>query len=297
MTRALLILAVLVSAAAAAGAKPVTLEAKDRPLSEVAAAVAKAADAHVDVARAIADVKVTVSFAGTPLAEALATLAARAGDDVEAVEEEGVWRLRRKAPDWREVVAKRLDTRVDLDFADAPLADALDFLARAAGLWIGLDPAVAKEKSGDELLVNLRVAEVTAKTALALLVAVHGLKSDVRWGGVWVSTPKAIDRLPKEPLPLPGPDVAESERRLRERLAAPATWSFPELPLDRAVAFVRRTTGLNLVFAPGVADAAKEVTAAEDVTDLPLALGLARLLYPRGFSFRIERDVVMIYST
>lgn len=289
---AVLFLFLLAAASRAEDEKTFTLDLADRTLADAAADLAKQSGVPIVVDTELADRKLTGKIEALPLADAVARLAKTAGMEVEAVEWGGGWRLRLR--DWRDRVKARLEARVNVNFTDTRLADALGFLRNYADIAVVLDPAVRKEKSEDELLVNLQAEDVTVKNVLGLLTLTKGLAWDVRWGGVFVSTEARLKSLPKDALPPAAADAPEWETKLRERLAGPVSFSFADATVPQALEFLRTLKGVNIVLSPDAKEAAERVPVTLEVSGVQTADALALLLYPNGFTFRLKSEVVLV---
>lgn len=78
-------------------------------------------------------------------------------------------------------------TRVSVSFQDAALADVVRFFATATGVNVMISPALQVKK--DELpKITLRLADVTAQTALRALLDLSGLGAVVRHGVLMITT-------------------------------------------------------------------------------------------------------------
>lgn len=107
---------------------------------------------------------------------------------------------------------------MSVDFMDLPLAKALEFVRKIAEINVVVDPRVYEEKSEDELMVQLQVAEIPLKQLLDLLLALKGLAYVIEDGVVIVTTLESAQgsavfrKLPVSDLLLPVPDF-EPDRR------------------------------------------------------------------------------------
>ena len=88
------------------------------------------------------------------------------------------------AGDTREDVDRKLDTKVSLDVKGARLADVIQIFREATGLSFVVE-------DGAELAVRLTVRDVTAKSALRLLLQPSGLGAGLEHGAVVIRNREA----------------------------------------------------------------------------------------------------------
>ena len=120
----------------------ITLEFEDAELRSAASTVGKAGGVEVAVTDGVAGRKVTVSFEKATVERALGALASAAGARLVMLEE-GVWRIEASAS--KDALRKKLsDTKVNINFQETPLEDALEFLAQFANTAIAIDPCGAR---------------------------------------------------------------------------------------------------------------------------------------------------------
>jgi hypothetical protein len=196
----------------------------------------------------------------------------------------------RKGPVWDTLEKKRLN----MSFADTPLGDALAFLAQYGGVLVQLDPEVGKKHAADELLVSARATDISVRQALDLVAVTKGLSYDVRWGGVVVASAERLGGFPKSVLPDLAAEAPAWEKKLRSALAEKTTFEFDGASLTEAVSFLKRLKGLNIVFEPAARKAAEESMVSLSVSDLPVVDALSHLLVPRGFTFQLKSEVVVV---
>jgi type II secretory pathway component HofQ len=89
------------------------------------------------------------------------------------------------AGDTREDAARKLETKISIDVKDVRLGDAIQIFRDVTGLNF-----VVQE--GSELLVRLTVREVTAKSALRLLLQPTGLGAGFEHGVVVIRNREAL---------------------------------------------------------------------------------------------------------
>ncbi|MHC5038572.1 MAG: tetratricopeptide repeat protein [Planctomycetota bacterium] len=85
-------------------------------------------------------------------------------------------------------ILKRLRTKtISLDFLDTPLLTVLNFIREAGAIAnIVVAPAVARERSEDELRIDLKVDEISLEKALRLILSPRGLTFRVTKGVVLI---------------------------------------------------------------------------------------------------------------
>jgi len=100
------------------------------------------------------------------------------------------------APDGRpatprreEIESKLSNVKISLEFADAPLAEVLDFIRSFSGIDFFIDPKVREKVGDDQLKVSLKVKDVPLRSALRLILGTKNLTAVYR-EGVLVVVPK-----------------------------------------------------------------------------------------------------------
>ncbi|MHC4605948.1 MAG: hypothetical protein ACYTAF_03335 [Planctomycetota bacterium] len=86
-------------------------------------------------------------------------------------------------PQYRQIRNKLNSMRISVDFRDADLRDAVDFLRDATHMNIVLDPRVP-EMLGDDIEVTIRVKELLLKSVLKLILHPRGLSAVYREGAL-----------------------------------------------------------------------------------------------------------------
>ena len=89
------------------------------------------------------------------------------------------------AGDPRQDAARKLDAKVSLDLKGAPLAEAIAVIQDATGMAFVL-------AEGDQTRVTLKVRDVTAKSALRLLLPPAGLGAVYEGGAIVIRSRQAI---------------------------------------------------------------------------------------------------------
>jgi hypothetical protein len=241
------VLASMASVAPAAGDPPVTLHLADVTLASGAEFLSALTDMKVTAEEAVADRIVSLAAVDLPLSQAVAALAKAAGDDVEAVANDGGWRFRKKAPrSWTEVLEEKLKKKVTLNLEGTPLPEAIAFLTQSCGAGIVLDPAWISGRSSVEQAVTMSVEEATAKDAVALLAVTKGLSMEARWGVMFLATQERLAAVPKDLLAPPAADAPKAETDLREALRTPVNAAFEACPLSETLAFFGALKDLSI---------------------------------------------------
>ncbi len=290
-----LVLTSAIPSASAAGDPPVTLRLADVTLAAGAEFLSALTDAKVTAEEQVADRIVSLDATDLPLSQVVAALAKAAGDDVEAVAEANGWRFRKKVPrPWTEVLEERLAKRLSLDLTDTPLPEALAFVAESCGAGIVLDPAWSSGRTGAEQTVTMSVEDATAKDAVALLAVTKGLSMEPRWGVMLLATAERLAAVPKDLLPPPAGDAPKAEIDLRAALQTPVNAAFEGCPLPDALAFFGALKDLSI----GMSEAAKSAAARDEVnlraSGLSLEHALAIVLLPRGYRAEIREGALLV---
>ena len=186
------------------------------------------------------------------------------------------------------------DMQRSFNFENTPVEEVLGLLSELGSVAIQLDPQVTASRKPDELLVNLRADRLRLNDCLALVTITKGLASDVRWGGIFVSTPERLKALPKVVLSEAKADAPEWEKNLRASLAAPIAFSFGAASVDSALSFIATVKNLNIVTDPKAAPQAEEATLTMSVSSVTVADALAAILLPRGLTFELKNEVVLV---
>ncbi len=82
------------------------------------------------------------------------------------------------------------DRRVNINFEDLPLQDAVSFFTSATGVNLVLAPALYEENDKDDLRITLTLTHVSVRTALTIIMELKGLASVYRHGVIMITTPK-----------------------------------------------------------------------------------------------------------
>lgn len=83
--------------------------------------------------------------------------------------------------------------RISLDFTDAPLDDVVQFVRSVVNVNILIDPEVFQKHSREELKVTLTVKDLSAASALDLLLSFHKLKRQYRNGVMIITTADRVE--------------------------------------------------------------------------------------------------------
>ena len=195
--------------------------------------------------------------------------------------------------DWKAAVRTSLGKRVNLSFAETPLADAFKFLARYGEVGIVTDPHLdgIVLPGGDG--ITLQADDISLKNVLSLITELKGLAWDLRWGVVFVSTAGRLKQLPKT-----GPEVAKGEeekdislrRKLRDQKIS---FSFAGATLGQAFDFIRTLKKINIVFDPAIAGET-EGSFDLEVADRRLDHAISLILLPRGLTYQLRDGVVFV---
>jgi hypothetical protein len=89
-------------------------------------------------------------------------------------------------PKKEEILGKLNNQRITLDFKDVPLEDALGFVRDYANLNIVVDAEVFTKLSEDQLRINIKVKDLTLKSALKLMLGGRDLTATYKEGVLMV---------------------------------------------------------------------------------------------------------------
>jgi type II secretory pathway component GspD/PulD (secretin) len=193
----------------------------------------------------------------------------------------------------REALAK---ANVAIALQQSSLTDVLGFLASMSGVSMVVDPQVLRTRNPGTLELTLNVQGISVENALSICSQMLGLKWDVRWGIVFVSTEERLAALPTYALPpTPTGERPVGERKLQMRLATEeVSFEFDEAPLPTVLDFVCKVRDLPVVLDEKAKTAAAELKVSAKVQGLTVDRTLAMLLYPRGFEFEVTKDAVVV---
>jgi type II secretory pathway component GspD/PulD (secretin) len=201
-----------------------------------------------------------------------------------------------KREETKEEQARRLlkETRVNVNFEDTSLRDAMNFFAQFAGVNVYLDPMLAQQFSENELLVTLRAEDITLGNAIELICLTKGINYDFRWGGVFVGHPDRLKVVTKRTLPEPADDLPAWEKKLRRKLEQSITFSFDMATVDQALDFIRTLKGVNIVLTPEAMKKAATTALTQTVNEIRLADALALILRPYAFGMELKNEVLLV---
>ncbi len=88
-------------------------------------------------------------------------------------------------PDWMAQIRRKLEKKVNFEFVQAPLSEAINFLQSVSEVNMVLDPAA---KTGGERQITLRMNQATLSLALEWILKLAGLDYELRDNAVFIST-------------------------------------------------------------------------------------------------------------
>ncbi len=181
---------------------------------------------------------------------------------------DGSWRIARA---WRFAVEKGLLSKVTIAAQGRTLGE---ILLAGSPVPIALDSGLASR------VIDLKVKNVTFAQALTLATEPQGLAWDIRWGVVFVTTPKRMNTLRRFPIL---PKLPKKDLRL----------PFHNTSLPRARDYLAAATGMKIVI-----DAkAKEAFEAGEITlkgEVDLRHALTVFTQPHGLRVITERGALVI---
>jgi hypothetical protein len=85
----------------------------------------------------------------------------------------------------------RLEDRlVSMDFEEKPLAEVLKFFTQMTDVNLVVSPVLLEDRDPDDLLVTLRLREVSVKTALRVIMDLKQVSAVYRHGVIFITTPE-----------------------------------------------------------------------------------------------------------
>jgi hypothetical protein len=95
----------------------------------------------------------------------------------------------------REQIASKLkNLKISLDFTDAPLPEALDFIRSFSGIDFVIDTKVREKYPDDQLKVSLKVKDIPLESALRLLLSGKNLGAAYREGVLMIVLKEDLDK-------------------------------------------------------------------------------------------------------
>ncbi|MHC4917057.1 MAG: hypothetical protein ACYTGB_16380, partial [Planctomycetota bacterium] len=89
-------------------------------------------------------------------------------------------------PEWMANIRRKLEKKVNFEFVQAPLTEAINFLQQVSDVNMIIDPAV---KAGGEKPITLKMTQASLKLALDWILKLAGLDYELRDNAVFISTP------------------------------------------------------------------------------------------------------------
>ena len=92
-------------------------------------------------------------------------------------------------PDWMAQIRRKLEKKVNFEFVQAPLTEAINFLQTVSEVNMVLDPGA---KAGGERQITLRMNQAALSLALEWILKLAGLDYELRDNAVFISTPDQL---------------------------------------------------------------------------------------------------------
>jgi hypothetical protein len=195
-------------------------------------------------------------------------------------------------------VPRALDRNVGVFFRDPTLHEAAELIAQEAKVPVKLDAdALRALNLTPETKVPLQLAGmISTRSALDLAFAPFGLAAEVAPEGLVVKRPSPGANGPAAP----SKPQETCARRIREKLAAKASFRLGTLALEKLAAHFEGQTEENFVLDPagrksGAVDPKATIEAVAQ--DEPLGEALGRILRPLGLRLEVRDEVVVIASS
>jgi hypothetical protein len=189
------------------------------------------------------------------------------------------------------------ETRLMANFEGTDLREVLIWLGKRTGYPFHVDPEVYRTTPAKKLTVTLATkVEVPARGLLDLVTITKSLDWDIRWGGVFVATKERLASLPKVLLPKAAAAEAKDwEVALRKLLAEKKlSFDYEDVGLITTLSRIRDRGGVNILIEPKAAKAMAEMTVDLRINRQPLSEILTVILVPRGFTFELRHEVVVV---
>ncbi|MBI4615977.1 MAG: hypothetical protein HY720_20335 [Planctomycetes bacterium] len=218
-------------------------------------------------------------------------------------------------PAWSEEIRRRLsETRVLLDYRDAPLERVLEDIQEKSGVAIRISPRVFLDLPRERLLVSLSAGPMSATDALGVVLAGPGLAYSLEAGAVRVEVraePRKEDEASRVQLGLAraraiaaaraADGVAGNRRAAREKVfdalereVVPA--SAAGRPFVEVVPDLFTAAGADLSISPEVRERIAQASLPPETAGQPLGEGVRKFLEPLGLDFEVAGASVRIAS-
>ena len=191
-----------------------------------------------------------------------------------------------KEPGWKREMRQKLETRVDCDFDDTPLAEAISTLRRRTGVPITLDESadVAWRHGHSFKFENGRLCVI-----LEVLLKQQGdLDYVLRKDGVFISTRKMIGKrgeLRSHP---------EYPFWMRKQLGRRVSFEFVDTPLTEAVLFIQTLTRINMILDPRAIQEGESALITLRMSNEPLKDAFDRVVEIAGLDYELVDDAFFI---
>ncbi|MBE7462593.1 MAG: hypothetical protein HS116_03765 [Planctomycetes bacterium] len=152
-------------------------------------------------------------------------------------------KLDAQPPEWVNEIRKNMRRKVDFEFVDTPLSEAVGFLQSLTKTTIVIDPALANAAA-----VTLKVTDMRIDLALEWIAKLSEGETELRDGAYYLYA-KPAGQSPPQTAQL----VLESPRETMAQLDRSVSFEFVEAPFDEALEFLRTLANTNITVDPRIA--------------------------------------------
>ena len=92
--------------------------------------------------------------------------------------------------DLRQMLLNLQERKISVDLEEKPLEEVLKFFSQLTGVNLAVSPALRDDRDADDLLVTLRLTEVSVQTALEVIMELKQVAAVYRSGVIFLTTVK-----------------------------------------------------------------------------------------------------------
>ncbi|GMV79260.1 MAG: hypothetical protein AMXMBFR7_04440 [Planctomycetota bacterium] len=194
-------------------------------------------------------------------------------------------KLDAQPPEWVSEIHKNMRRKVNFEFVDTPLTEAVAFIQALTKTSIVLDPALVHAPS-----INLKVTDMQLDLSLEWIAKLADCEIELRDGAFYMRA-KPAGQGPPQPAQL----VLESPRETLAGLAdRKVSFEFAETPFDDALAFLRTLAKTNLTVDPRIAPLAARKPITLRVQDMRLDFALNWIARFSGCAWQVKDGAIYI---
>ncbi len=190
--------------------------------------------------------------------------------------------------EWKKEIERKLKKKINFQFIQAPLTEALNFFQQVSDVNMVIDPALRAKDSP----VTLKMTQAELRLAIAWILKLAGAEYELVDHALFMKlAPKKADG--KKPAPAAGPS-----KKLKAQLAKKINLEFDEQPLAECINYCRGLTDINIIVdtkALGASKVDPRTPITLRFTKMPLGKALAIIVGMAGLRLEYRKgDVVYI---